>query len=207
MLSDMRLKDFLDELASSSPAPGGGSVAALSGSLSAALSSMVCRLTIKKKKYEDVRDEIRLILTKCELLRDRLTELIDEDTAAFNEVMDAFKMPKDNDEQREERKRRIQLALKNATHSPLKIVQLCYDLLNLNLVIAEKGNVSSITDTGVSTLLANTGIKSAALNVRINLSGVKEKEFIEKTEKELKEVEENAEELTNKIMKIVKAKM
>ena len=207
MLSHMKLKDFLDEVASSSPAPGGGSVAALSGSLSAALSSMVCHLTIKKKKYEDVRDEMRQILTKCESLRNELTELIDEDTAAFNEVMDAFKMPKDNDEQREKRKRSIQLALKNATHSPLKIAQLCYDILNLNIVIAEKGNVNSITDTGVSALLANTGIESAALNVRINLSGVKAKEFIEKTEKELKEIEENAEELTNKIMKIVKAKM
>ncbi len=207
MLSHMKLKDFLDEVASSSPAPGGGSVAALSGSLSAALSSMVCHLTIKKKKYEDVRDEMRQILTKCESLRNELTELIDEDTAAFNEVMDAFKMPKDNDEQREQRKRSIQLALKNATHSPLKIAQLCYDILNLNIVIAEKGNVNSITDTGVSALLANTGIESAALNVRINLSGVKAKEFIEKTEKELKEIEENAEELTNKIMKIVKAKM
>ena len=207
MLSNMKLKDFLDEVASSSPAPGGGSVAALSGSLSAALSSMVCHLTIKKKKYEDVRDEMRQILTKCESLRNELTELIDEDTAAFNEVMVAFKMPKDNDEQREQRKRSIQLALKNATHSPLKIAQLCYDILNLNIVIAEKGNVNSITDTGVSALLANTGIESAALNVRINLSGVKAKEFIEKTEKELKEIEENAEELTNKIMKIVKAKM
>ena len=207
MLSDMKLKDFLDELASSSPAPGGGSVAALSGSLSAALSSMVCRLTIKKKKYEDVRDEIRLILTKCESLRNELTELIDEDTKAFNQVMDAFKMPKDNDEQREERKRSIQLALKNATHSPLKIAQLCYDILNLNIVIAEKGNVNSITDTGVSALLANTGIESAALNVRINLGSIKDEGFIEKTEKELKEIEENAEELTNNIMKIVKAKM
>jgi formiminotetrahydrofolate cyclodeaminase len=207
MLSDMRLKDFLDELASSSPAPGGGSVAALSGSLSAALSSMVCHLTIKKKKYEDVRDEMRQILTKCESLRNELTELIDEDTKAFNQVMDAFKMPKDNDEQREQRKRSIQLALKNATHSPLKIAQLCYDILNSNIVIAEKGNVNSITDTGVSALLANTGIESAALNVRINLSSIKDEGFIEKTEKELKEIEENAEELTNKIMKIVKAKM
>lgn len=203
----MKLKDFLDEVASSSPAPGGGSVAALSGSLSAALSSMVCHLTIKKKKYEDVRDEIHLILTKCESLRNELTELIDKDTAAFNQVMDAFKMPKDNDEQREQRKNKIQLALKNATHSPLKIAQLCYDLLNLNIVIAEKGNVNSITDTGVSALLANTGIESAALNVRINLGSIKDEKFIEETEKELKEIEENAEELTNKIMKIVKAKM
>jgi formiminotetrahydrofolate cyclodeaminase len=203
----MKLKDFLDEVASSSPAPGGGSVAALSGSLSAALSSMVCHLTIKKKKYEDVRDEIHLILTKCESLRNELTELIDKDTAAFNQVMDAFKMPKDNDEQREQRKRSIQLALENATHSPLKIAQLCYDILNLNIVIAEKGNVNSITDTGVSALLANTGIESAALNVRINLGSIKDEKFIEETEKELKEIEENAEELTNKIMKIVKAKM
>ena len=207
MLSHMKLKDFLDEVASSSPAPGGGSVAALSGSLSAALSSMVCHLTIKKKKYEDVHGEMRQILTKCESLRNELTELIDEDTAAFNEVMDAFKMPKDNDEQREQRKRSIQLALKNATHSPLKIAQLCYDLLKLNIVIAEKGNVNSITDTGVSALLANTGIESAALNVRINLGSIKDEKFIEKTEKELKEIEENAEELTNKIMKSVKAKM
>ena len=107
-LVDMNINEFLDELASNSPAPGGGSVAALSGALGTALSSMVCNLTIGKEKYEDVQDEIKDALEKSEQVRMQLTELIDKDTEAFNDVMKAFRMPKETEEQKERRRQAIQ---------------------------------------------------------------------------------------------------
>ena len=202
-LVDMNINEFLDELASNSPAPGGGSVAALSGALGTALSSMVCNLTIGKEKYEDVQDEIKNTLEKSEQVRMQLTELIDKDTEAFNDVMKAFKMPKETEEQKEKRKQAIQKGYKTAAKVPLETAKACEKILDIAMVIAEKGNKNSITDAAVSALMAQAGVKSAILNVKINLGSIKDDEFVERISFEIDELQKNADDKTNEIMKIV----
>ncbi|MCK5112283.1 MAG: glutamate formimidoyltransferase, partial [Thermoplasmatales archaeon] len=179
-LASMKINNFLNELASSSPAPGGGSVAALSGALGTALSSMVCNLTIGKEKYEDVQDEIKNTLEKSERIRKQLTELIDKDTEAFNDVMKAFKMPKETEEQKEKRKQAIQKGYKTAAKVPLETAKACEKILDIAMVVAEKGNKNSITDAAVSALMAQAGVKSAILNIKINLGSIKDDEFVER---------------------------
>ncbi|HVQ00233.1 MAG TPA: cyclodeaminase/cyclohydrolase family protein, partial [Candidatus Thermoplasmatota archaeon] len=124
-LVNMNLEEFLAELASESPAPGGGSVAALAGALGAALSSMVCHLTIGKEAYQDVQTDIKATLKESEQLRRRLTDLIDKDTEAFNEVMAAVKLPKETDAQKDQRRQALQQAYKNATCVPLQTAGFC----------------------------------------------------------------------------------
>jgi glutamate formiminotransferase/formiminotetrahydrofolate cyclodeaminase len=202
-LASMELNRFLSELASSSPAPGGGSVAALAGSLAAALSSMVCNLTIGKEKYADVQEEIKETLNKSEKLRNDLIKLIDEDTEAFNDVMKAFKMPKDTEEQKNKRTEAIQEGYKIAANVPLKTAKTCEKILDLALIVAEKGNKNSITDAAVSAYMAQAGVKSAILNVTINLGSIKDEDFVKKTSLITDELKKNADEKTKKIMKIV----
>jgi len=203
MLVEKNLEEFLDELASSSPAPGGGSVSALLGSLSAALTSMVCRLTENKKGYENVITEIKKVLEESELIRKKTTELIDEDTAVFNEVMSAFKIPKENPG----RLKTIQDAIKKAAEVPLKTMRECYKALELAKVVAEKGNVNSISDTGVAALTATTGVQSASLNVMINLKFINDNDFVERIAKEVTDLTKKSIELNKEIIKIVTQKM
>ena len=202
-LASMKINNFLNELASSSPAPGGGSVAALSGALGTALSSMVCNLTIGKEKYEDVQDEIKNTLEKSERIRKQLTELIDKDTEAFNDVMKAFKMPKETEEQKEKRKQAIQKGYKTAAKVPLETAKACEKILDIAMVVAEKGNKNSITDAAVSALMAQAGVKSAILNIKINLGSIKDDEFVERISFEIDELQKNADDKANEIMKIV----
>jgi len=206
-LASMSVKDFLSELASSSPAPGGGSVAALSGALGAALSSMVCNLTIGKEKYLDVQDEIKKVLRKSETLRKKLTTLIDKDTQAFNDVMKAFKMPKETEEQKNNRSKAIQDGYKVAASVPLETARICEEILDVAMVVAEKGNTSSITDAAMSAIMAKAGVEGAILNVKINLGSIKDEKFVEKMRKELDEIEKNSISKTGKILKLVVGKM
>jgi glutamate formiminotransferase/formiminotetrahydrofolate cyclodeaminase len=192
-LASMTLKEFLSELASSSPAPGGGSVAALAGSLGAALTSMVCHLTIGKENYADVQGEIKQTLASSEKLRQKLMLLIDRDTDAFNEVMKAFKLPKETEEQRVQRSRAIQEGYKAAAMVPLETAKTCAATLDTALVAAEKGNRNSITDAGVAALLGRSGVHAAVLNVSINLGSIKDKAFVKKIETELETLETTAE--------------
>lgn len=194
---------FLDELASNSPAPGGGSVAALSGALGAALSSMVCNLTMGKQGYETSQDEIRQIYEKSEDLRKDLTDLIDKDTEAFNEVMKAMKMPKDTEDQKEGRRQAIQAAFKNAAEVPLETARKCIQILDVARIVAEKGNKNSISDAAVSALMAQTGLQAAILNVRINLTSIKDSEYVHNISTELHELLQNAMEKSAEILGIV----
>jgi len=203
MLADMKLEEFLDELASSSPAPGGGSVSALLGGLSSALTSMVCRLTENKKGYEQFNEEIKKVLEESESIRKRTMELIDEDTKIFNEVMSAFKMPK-NDLARQ---KKIQDAMRKATEVPLKTMRECYKALELARVVAEKGNVNSVSDAGVAALTANTGVLGASLNAIINLKFIKDNDFVEKTTEEVTDLTKKSIELNREIMRIVTQKI
>jgi len=194
---------FLDELASSSPAPGGGSVAALSGALGAALSSMVCNLTRGKQGYEEAQDEIKEILQRSEELRKQLTELIDKDTEAFNEVMKALKMPKETEDQKEHRQHAMQNAFKHAADVPLETAKKCTQILDVARIVAEKGNKNSISDAAVSALMAQTGLQAAMLNVRINLCSIKDTEYVQKVSTELDELLQNAMEKSAEILGIV----
>ncbi len=202
-LANMKINGFLSELASNSPAPGGGSVAALSGALGAALSSMVCNLTVGKGKYTDVQDEIKQVLKESESLRKKLTDLIDKDTEAFNDVIKAFKMPKETEEQKKKRSQAIQNGYKVAATVPLETAKTCEKILDVASVVAEKGNQRSITDAAVSALMAKAGVQSAILNVKINLGSIKDEQFVEKIYFELEEIERNAIDKTDEIMKIV----
>jgi formiminotetrahydrofolate cyclodeaminase len=177
MLTSMTVTRFIDELASNSPAPGGGSVAALSGALGSALTSMVASLTIGKKKYADVEEEMKAVLQRSEELRRTFTALVDQDTDAFNKVMEAFSLPKDNDDQKALRTAAIQSATKDAVLVPLRVMKHVIDALALAQVVAEKGNANSASDAGVSALMLQACCEGAGMNVRINLNSITDAEF------------------------------
>jgi formiminotetrahydrofolate cyclodeaminase len=204
MLTTKTVSEFLDEVASNSPAPGGGSVSALAGSLGAALTSMVCRLTIGKKKYADVQNEMESILKKSEELRSKITATIEEDTVAFNGVMAALALPKETDDQKVLRNRAIQEATKSATLVPLRLMSLCEEGIDFAQIVAEKGNKNSLSDAGVSLLLLQAAANGAALNVRINLPGLDDQQFrdeaIEKVTSVIKRIDDTVNELMSSLI-------
>jgi glutamate formiminotransferase/formiminotetrahydrofolate cyclodeaminase len=206
-LASMKINSFLSELASSSPAPGGGSVAALAGSLGASLSSMVCNLTIGKEKYSDVQDKIKDTLKKSDKIRKDLTKLIDEDTNAFNDVMKAFKMPKETESQKEKRSKAIQEGYKVAAKVPLETARICEKIFDIAKVVAENGNQNSITDSAVSALMAQAGVKGAILNVKINLGSIKDESFVKKISSEIEKLHNDTEIKTKDILNIVNNKI
>jgi formiminotetrahydrofolate cyclodeaminase len=177
-LVDKPLTNFLDELASNAPAPGGGSVAALSGALGAALVSMVCNLTLGKKAYADVQDEISDLLAESEALREQLTGLLEEDVKAYTGYSKAAKMPRGTEEEKAERQVVMQAALKVATDVPLSIAETAVKVMDLCMPAAEKGNKWAVSDAGVAVLMAEAALRSAALNVLINLGTLKDEEFV-----------------------------
>jgi formiminotetrahydrofolate cyclodeaminase len=207
MLIEKSVKGFVYEVKSDSPTPGGGSVSALAGSLGAALSNMVGNLTIGKGKYEEIPEEKRALLEvnqeKLSFLIDDLLSIIDEDSTAFDDVMKAFKLPKSTEEEKQIRSEKIQLGYKKALEVPLKCAQKCLETLNLQKVFAEYGNVNAITDVGVGTLLAYSGLEGALFNVTINLKSIKDEEYREKIEKAVKESLEKGKELKEEILGIV----
>ena len=177
-LTDKPVTAFLDELASDAPAPGGGSVAALSGALGAALVSMVCNLTLGKKGYDEVQDDIKDLLAKSEALREKLTGLLEEDVKAYTGYSKAAKMPRGTDEEKAERQKVMQSALKVATDVPLAIAEAAVEVMDLCMPAAEKGNKWAVSDAGVAVLMAEAALRSAALNVLINLGTLKDEEFV-----------------------------
>ena len=206
-LASMKVNNFLYELASNSPAPGGGSVAALAGALGAALTSMVCNLTVGKDKYADVEDEIKSILKKSESIRKKLTKLIDKDTEAFNDVIKAFKMPKETEKQKEARSKAIQEGYKTAAKVPFETANICGEIFDLAKIVAEKGNKNSITDAAVSALMTKAGVESAILNVKINLGSIKDEKFVKNISSKIDKLEKIAEHKTMEILEIVDKKM
>lgn len=179
------VREFAEEVASSSPAPGGGSVSALAGSLGAALGCMVARLTIGKPGYEEAAGEIQDALQKLESLRRDMLAMVEEDTQAFNRVSAAYQLPKETGPQKVERSKAIQEALKGATQVPLRLTRKCGAGLDLVKVLAAKGNPSASSDAGVGALLLYSGLQGASLNVEINLGGLKDQDFAAKVRKEL----------------------
>jgi glutamate formiminotransferase/formiminotetrahydrofolate cyclodeaminase len=183
-LVSMTVDGFTDELSIDSPAPGGGSVSALMGTLGAALVSMVAALTHGKKGMEDSREEMEFLGSQAQALKKRLTSLVDEDTAAFNDVMVAFRMKRKTDKQKAERDAAIQSATKNVTQIPLVVTQLCFEVLELSKTAIEKGNPNSVSDAGVAAEAALAGLRGARLNVLINLDDIGDGDYCaEMTEK------------------------
>ncbi len=168
-LANIPVACLVENVASKSPAPGGGSVAALSGSLGAALGAMVCRLTIGKKKYKDVEPEMRLAEEKLAPLVERLRDLVDEDTFAFNEVMAAFDLPQETETEQAARQAAIERATLGAARIPFQVMTAAAEALEHLEVVAEKGNVNSVSDAGVAALSLNTAFFGARMNVEINL--------------------------------------
>ena len=206
-LASMTVKGFLEELASNSPAPGGGSVAALSGSMGAALLEMVTNLTIGKKNYEEVWEDMKIASKNISIHRERLLELVDEDTNAFNDVMKAFKLPKETDEEKAARSAAIQTGYKKAIDTPMETGKRCIEVLESASPVAEKGNRNSITDVGVGADMAAAGLVGAVMNVRINLGSIKDKDYVEEKENAVRDMITRKDDLLSRIHKEVNSKL
>jgi len=207
MLAEKPISQFMDELASSAPAPGGGSVAALAGAMGAALVSMVCNLTVGKKKYADVEEEIKAILGQAESLRQELMGLLEEDVAAYTRVSEAMKMPRDTEEQKAIREEALEKALKEATKVPLRVAEACVKVMDLCRPVAEKGNINAVSDAGVAVVMAEAGLRSAALNVLINLGWIKDETFKKEAQAKLDKLLEGKSSLKEEVYELVKSKL
>ncbi|GAB6047841.1 cyclodeaminase/cyclohydrolase family protein [Methyloparacoccus murrellii] len=183
MIQDTPIRQFLDELASASPTPGGGSVAAIMGALGAALVAMVCQLTLGKKGYESVDAEMAEILPSAEALRGRMLALVAADIEAFDTVMAAYRLPREPDPVA--RGERIQSALKAATRVPLDCAHACMELIQLCQSVADKGNRNVISDAGVGVMAASAALRSAALNVQVNTGSIRDEAFVAAAQEEL----------------------
>jgi len=207
MLIDKKVSNFLEELASNSPTPGGGSVAALAGALGAALISMVGNLTVGKKKYEDVEEDIKKIISSSEKLRYELSQLVEEDVKVFNNFMATYKMPKETEDEKKIRTEKIQEALIEAAKVPLKTTYKCLDIMILSQEVAEKGNVNVISDAGVAVLMAEAALKSAILNVKINLRMIKDEKVRTELSSSIKELLLKEKGQKEKVLEIVEEKI
>ncbi|TDX67115.1 methenyltetrahydrofolate cyclohydrolase [Methylosinus sp. sav-2] len=207
MTKDETIGKFLDDLASERPTPGGGGAAAVMGAIGAALVSMVANLTIGKKNYESVEEDLKAARAEAERVRAELTAAIDEDVVAFNSVMGAYGLPRATDEDKAARSAAIQAALKEATLAPLRAVKACFEVIVLSEAAADKGNLNVISDAGVAVLAANAGLRSAALNVYINAKAIKDREFAEKQIGEVEALLAAAAEKTEAVYKVVRDKI
>lgn len=207
MLTQMTVKDFTNELSRNSPAPGGGSVAALAGSLSAALTSMVAALTHNKKGYEKHNAEMEKVGVKAQGLKDFMVKAIDDDTEAFNKVMACFVMPKGTDAEKSARAAAIEEATKGATLVPLSVLEKTLDAVKISKIVAENGNQNSLSDAGVAALMARAGAHGAYYNVLINLKSLTDKKWAEGTRKKADDFLAKADKIADAIQDLVAQKL
>jgi glutamate formiminotransferase/formiminotetrahydrofolate cyclodeaminase len=206
-LLKMNLRQFCNETLSDSPAPGGGSVAALMGALGVSLGGMVANLSAGKRGWDDKLNYFSDWAVKAQQLKDELLFLVDEDTAAFNKVMDAFALPKDSAEEKAARSAAIQLANKYAAEIPLRVMETASKSYQILAEMAEKGNPASISDVGVGLLALRACISGAALNVRINLTGLKDEKLKSALQEKVRRISAESESEFKKIDQIVESKM
>ena len=210
-LVNMTVKGFVEETASDSPAPGGGSVSALAGALASALGQMVIRLTVGKKAFAALdgktQEDFKAQLPKLEKVQKRLAELIDEDTQAFNSYMEALKLPKETDEEKAKRSRAMSDATVTAMQVPLETARTCLDVLRFLPIIAMHGNKNAASDIGVAALNARSGLEGAILNVKINLGGINDEPLCKKTAEECDAMLAEGEGLKTEILKTVYSKI
>jgi len=204
---DQKLEDFLEDLASSKPAPGGGSAAAVAGALGAALSSMVANLTIGKKKYEEVEGAFEGILEKADTLRHDFLEAIGEDIEAYNKVMEAYGLPKETEEEKKQRRGTIQEALKGATEPPFKMAELATDVLELSKECAVSGNSHAVTDAGASAILAEATVRTSLLNVDINLASISDSNFVEEKRRKRRDLSAKAQKKAGEVVDLMNEKI
>ena len=176
-LVGLTLTEFADALGSDQTAPGGGSASALAGALGGALAVMVARLTLGRIKYAAHQDEMAMVEVRADLLKTKLLALVDADTAAYNQVTDAYKLPKDTDAQKVARAAAVQAAFKVATDVPLSTAEACAEVLALAGQVAAYGNRNAASDAAVAALLAHAGLRGAVRNVRINLGSLQDEAF------------------------------
>lgn len=177
MLIEMTVKDFLTELKSASPAPGGGSAAALAGAVAAALAVMVGNLTVGNARYHEVQDEVKALLPQLEERLARLQRYVDEDTAAFNQVMAAYRRPKATEEEQAVRRQAVQQALEQAAGLPMTVAECCREVLELAGRMLAIGNANAASDAAVAGRMAHAAMWAAIYNVRINLGSINDQEF------------------------------
>jgi glutamate formiminotransferase/formiminotetrahydrofolate cyclodeaminase len=206
-LIDMTCRDFADETASESPAPGGGSISAYMGALGAALATMVANLSSHKAGWDDRWEEFSDWAVKGQQIKDDLLALVDEDTNAFNKVMDAFGLPKTTDEEKAERTAAIQDATKYATEVPFRTMQRSFEAFEIIKAMAERGNPNSVSDAGVGALCARAAVIGAFLNVKINAPGLKDRAYADCILTDGAEIERQAIECEAEIMSIVNDKI
>lgn len=203
-MKELKLNEFIEKLASKDAVPGGGSVAALSASLGTSLIEMVANLTIGKKKYLQVNDEMQKIIEQTKPARNDFLEDIQKDSQSFQNVLDCFKLPKTTEKEKEYRKERIQKAYKKAIEVPLNIAEKALELFDTAEFVVKNGNKNAESDGLVAAIMLRSSILSALLNVKINLSGIKDEEYREKMEKKIEFIENTANKREKEILKLSK---
>ncbi|MGB2764200.1 MAG: glutamate formimidoyltransferase [Candidatus Aminicenantaceae bacterium] len=203
----LNLREFANELSVDSPAPGGGSTAALCGALSASLSSMVSNLTVGKKGYETVQNDVKKIAVKAQAIKDEFLRAVDLDAIAFNKLMGASRMPRKTDEQKQERDKAIEEASKEATLVPFEVLEKSIKALNLAKEIAQKGNKNSLSDAGVAGLTAQAAAEGAYYNVKINLPGIQDTEFKSKIKRKAISLKKKSVKLGEELREIIEKKL
>jgi formiminotetrahydrofolate cyclodeaminase len=202
---NLSVTQFLRQLASDAPAPGGGSASALAGALAAALVSMVANLTEGKEKFTDVEADMIQLNQNAGAIRQQLMALMEEDTKAFQQVMAAFRLPKETSTEKERRQAQIQAAMIHAAEVPLKTAKTALKVLELAKIAAQKGNPNAASDAGVAALLAWAAIEGAALNVKINLGSIKDEKICQDLEAAVNGIVSAANTLTGGIVANVKS--
>ena len=206
-LVSMNLIDFANETSSESPAPGGGSISAYCGAMGAALGTMVANLSAHKRGWDDRWEEFSNWAEKGIGYQNELLALVDEDTKAFNQIMDAYRLPKETKEQKSKRDQAIQEATKLAITTPFKVMEVACNSMQVMKAMAEIGNPNSVTDTAVGALCARTAVRGAFLNVQINCGDCTDKDFVSELTQQGEELIKKATDLENEIMKITEAKI
>ncbi|NLC77395.1 MAG: cyclodeaminase/cyclohydrolase family protein [Clostridia bacterium] len=204
---DSSLRQVLEASASDAPTPGGGSVSAIVGSFGVAMVSMVGNLTVGKTKYQDVEPQVKVILEKTNKLMSRLEELVAEDIKVFGQFMDVLKLPKDTEEQKAERARLMQEALKGATDTPMEIARVCLEGLELAEELSTIGNKGAISDVGVAAYVAEAALNSVLLSVDINIPSIKDAEYVDKIQTEIYALIVKAAQLREKAVAQVRERM
>ena len=206
-LIDMTCKGFANETASESPAPGGGSISAYIGALGISLGTMVANLSSHKPGWDDRCPEFSDWAEKGQKIKDELLFLVDEDTRAFNRIMDSFGLPKGSEEEKAIRKKAIQDATRYATEIPFRVMQKAYESMEVIKAMAETGNPNSVSDAGVGALCARSAVMGAFLNVKINASGLDDKEFVSEILRKGSEIENAAIQSENETLRVVNEKI
>lgn len=206
-LIDYNLREFANETLSDSPAPGGGSVAAYCGALGASLGGMVANLSAGKRGWDDRIAEFSDWAVKAQAIKDELLFLVDEDTRAFNRVMDAVRLPKGNDEEKGARAAAMEEANKYAAEIPFRVMNTCYSAYEMLAAMASDGNPASVTDVGVGALCAHTGVVGAGMNVLINLGGIDDAAFCDDKKSEVTKLNADSQARLDEIMAVVNAKI